>query len=146
MYGSFFAWKWDVLTGLSGAILISGTRTYISIKFATLEIAYIIQHLATGAEGAPLTPQPSLPGLKNTDRLDPGLLIQNTAQMNLLDPKERLEATQMVAGIMDYLESEGPAFEEIFQEEMLWIRKSSPRSVSLFGTLSVLTCHWARLW
>lgn len=108
MYGSFFAWKWDVLTGLSSAILISGTQRYISIKFATFEIPYIIQHLATGAEGAPLTPEPSLPGLKSTNRLNPGLLIQNTPQMNLLDPEERLKAAQMVAGIMDYLESEGP--------------------------------------
>lgn len=105
--------KMRVLTDLSSAILISGAQTYLSIKFATFEIPYIIQHLASGAEGAPFTPEPSLPGWKNMKRLDPGLLIQNTPQMNLLDPKERLKAAEMVAGIMDYLESEGPLLKNL---------------------------------
>lgn len=119
MYGSFFTWKWDILTDLSSAILISGTQTYISIKFATFEIPYIIQHLATGAEGASLAPEPSLPGWKNMNRLNPGLLIQNTPQMNLLDPKKRLEAAQMEAGIMDYLESEGPLLKKFTEKNAL---------------------------
>lgn len=97
--------------------MISGTQTYISIKFATFEIPYIIQHLATGAEGAPLTSETSLPGSKITNRLNPGLLIQNTPQMNLVDPKERLKAAQLVAGIMDYLECEGPLLKTFSQKE-----------------------------
>lgn len=97
--------------------MISGTQTLISIKFATFEIPYIIQHLATGAEGAPLTPKTSLPGLKSTNRLNPGLRIQNTPQMDLLDPNERLEAAQMVAGIMDYLECEGPLLKKFSQKK-----------------------------
>lgn len=32
--------------------------------------------------------------------------------MNLLDPKERLEAAQIVAGITDYLESEDPLWKK----------------------------------
>ena len=50
-----------VLTDLSSAILILGAQTYLSIKFATFEIPYIIQHLASGAKGALFTPEPSFP-------------------------------------------------------------------------------------
>lgn len=90
---------------------------YISIKFTTFEIPYIIQHLATGVKGAPLTPKTSLRGLKNTNRLNPGLHIQNTPQMNLLEPKERLQAARMAAGIMDYLECKGLLLKKFSQKK-----------------------------
>lgn len=97
-----------MLTGLSSAILVSGSQTYISIKLVTFEIPYIIQHLAMGAKGALSTLEPSLLGLENTNVLNPALFIQYTPQMNLLNPQERLEAARLVVSIMDYLECEGP--------------------------------------
>lgn len=64
-----------VFTNLSSAIIILEAQTYLSIKFATFEIPYIIQHLASGVKGALFTPKLFLPGWKNMKRLDPDLLI-----------------------------------------------------------------------
>lgn len=151
-YDRAFVWifpclEGDFLRGLSSAILISGTQTYLSLKFVTFEIPYIIQHQATGAGGS-LTPEPLLPGWKNTNTPNPGLLIQRTPQINLLDPKERLEAAQSVAAIVEYLECEGPLLKGFpwrggygFGGLVLLLR-----SASFIGTLVVPTCHRTRIW
>lgn len=137
----------DFLGVLSSAILISGTQTYLSLKFATIEIPYIIQHQATGADGS-LTPEPLLPGWKNTNTPNPSLLIQSTAQINLLNPKEHLEAAQSVAAIVEYLECGGPLLKGFpwrggyrFGGLVLLLR-----GASFIGTLVVPTCHRARIW